>query len=144
MLLFIIRTGTQFNGATSDPTVDNPVSCYVNSMLLEWVRWRRILSSCTPHLQDTRDVVFDKNRIEFYNMEHMHISGIEPSSMILAKHSKVNSWQFGAKGNGIINPQNDNFNWKKKPLHKQKCQKAKWQHKQRHKKVRLHSGCGPT
>ena len=31
-----------------------------------------------------------------------------------------------------------------KPLHQQKCQKGKLQHKQRHKKVRLHSDCGPT
>ena len=27
---------------------------------------------------------------------------------------------------------------------KQKCQKGKWQYKQRHKKVRIHSDCGPT
>ena len=31
-----------------------------------------------------------------------------------------------------------------KALHQQKCQKGKWQHKQRHKKVRLNSDCGPT
>ena len=31
-----------------------------------------------------------------------------------------------------------------KPLHQQKCQKGKWQHKQRHKKVRLNSDCGST
>ena len=37
----------------------------------------------------------------------------------------------------------DSVLWQK-PLHQHKCQRAKWQHKQRHKKVRLHSGCGST
>ena len=30
------------------------------------------------------------------------------------------------------------------PYTSRNVKRAKWQHKQRHKKVRLHSGCGPT
>ena len=37
----------------------------------------------------------------------------------------------------------DSVLWQK-PLHQQRCQKGKIQHKQHHKQVRLHSGCGPT
>ena len=32
----------------------------------------------------------------------------------------------------------------KSPYTNRNVKRAKWQHKQRHKKVRLHSGCGPT
>ena len=32
----------------------------------------------------------------------------------------------------------------KSPYTNRNVKKAQWQHKQRHKKVRLHSGCGPT
>ena len=32
----------------------------------------------------------------------------------------------------------------KSPYTNRNDKRAKWQHKQRHKKVRLHSGCGPT
>ena len=32
----------------------------------------------------------------------------------------------------------------KSPYTNKNVKRAKWQHKQRHKKVRLHSGCGPT
>ena len=30
------------------------------------------------------------------------------------------------------------------PYTNRNVKRAKWQHKQRYKKVRLHSGCGPT
>ena len=32
----------------------------------------------------------------------------------------------------------------KSPYTNRNVKRAKWQHKQRHKKVRLNSGCGPT
>ena len=53
------------------------------------------------------------------NMDHMRISGTEPSSVILAKQSRFKSWkvisekcqkQSEAKKDGVINPQNYNFN----------------------------------
>ena len=44
----------------------------------------------------------------------MRISGSEPSSVILAKNWKMVSQKcqnkFAAKGDGVINPQNYNFN----------------------------------
>ena len=49
------------------------------------------------------------------NMDHMRISGIEPSSVSLAKQCYLKSWksdgqkvdkQADAKMNGVINPQN--------------------------------------
>ena len=51
------------------------------------------------------------------NMDHMHISGIEPSSVILSQKSILKKWrdvpnvpkQAEAKRDGVINPQNYNF-----------------------------------
>ena len=54
-------------------------------------------------------------------MDHMRISGTEPSSLILIKNKVVNKWlkvdalkvpkiQAEAKSDGVINPKNYNFN----------------------------------
>ena len=78
--------------------------------LTKWLKYeKRLLPRCLHHFKS--DLI--------YNMDHMRISGTEPSSVILTQTKKFKKLktdaqnlpkQAEAKRDGVINPQNYNFN----------------------------------
>ena len=90
--------------------------------------------------------------IDIYSSQHFEVSctkgiyaflWLRSSDWLMASRQKfffLNKWQATLRERGRDLTQS----YDKSPYTNRNVKRAKWQHKQRHKKVRLNSGCGLT
>ena len=75
-------------------------------------------------------------KIAQYNQtKHMHTNSIDFKTGDTQQGVEIKP---GEKGRDLTQ------SYDKSPYTNRNVERAKWQHKQRHKKVWLHRGCGPT